>query len=44
MSQASAIVLDAADAELIVISADHLNMIKFISRKDGGYEKMLRHL
>ncbi len=44
MPQASAIVLDAADAESVVIPADHLNMIKFASRKNGGYEKVSRHL
>ena len=44
MPQASAVVLGAADAEPVVISADHLNMIKFAFRKDGVYEKMSGHL
>ncbi|MCJ1346709.1 hypothetical protein MMC31_004927 [Peltigera leucophlebia] len=40
----SAIVPGAADAESIAIPADHLNMVKFSSREDGGYEKVSEHL
>ncbi|MCJ1348933.1 hypothetical protein MMC31_007166, partial [Peltigera leucophlebia] len=40
----SAIVPGAADAESIAIPADHLNMVKFASREDGGYEKVSEHL
>ena len=40
----SAIVRGAADAESIAIPADHLNMVKFPSREDGGYEKVSEHL
>lgn len=42
--QASAIVPGAADAESIAIPADHLNMVKFASREDAGYEKVSGHL
>lgn len=42
--QASAIVPGAADAESVAIPADHLNMVKFTSREDGGYEKVSGHL
>lgn len=41
---ASAIIPGIADAEPIAISADHLNMVKFISRDDIGYEKVSGHL
>ena len=44
MSQASAVVSGAADAEPVAISTDHLNMIKFAFRKDGEYEKVSEHL
>lgn len=44
MPQASAVVPGAADAEPVAIPADHLNMVKFASRKDGGYEKVSGHL
>ncbi len=44
MPQASTIVSGAADAEPVAISADHLNMVKFASRKDEGYEKVSGHL
>ncbi len=33
-----------ADAKLVSIPADHLNMIKFASREDGGYKKVSGHL
>ena len=42
--QASAIVPGAADAEPVAIPANHLNMVKFVSREDGGYEKVSGHL
>lgn len=41
---ASAIVPGVADAEPIAIPADHLNMVRFTSREDGGYEKVSGHL
>ncbi len=42
--KASAVVPGVADAEQIAIPADHLNMVKFASREDGGYEKVSGHL
>jgi len=42
--QASAVVPGTADAEPVAIPADHLNMVKFASRRDGGYEKVSGHL
>ncbi|KAI9686996.1 MAG: hypothetical protein M1822_002749 [Bathelium mastoideum] len=42
--RASAVVPGAADAEAIVIHADHINMVKFNSRKDGGYKTVSGHL
>ena len=42
--QASATIPGIADAEPIAIPADHLNMVKFASREDGGYEKVSGHL
>ena len=44
MPRSSAVVPGAADAESIAIPADHLNMVKFASREDGGYEKVSEHL
>ena len=44
MPRPSAVVPGAADAESIAIAADHLNMVKFASREDGGYEKVSGHL
>lgn len=44
MPRPSAVVPGAADAEAIAIPADHLNMVKFASREDGGYEKVSGHL
>ncbi|MCJ1425603.1 hypothetical protein MMC29_003503 [Sticta canariensis] len=41
---ASAIIPGVADAESVAIAADHLNMIKFTSREDSGYEKVLGQL
>lgn len=41
---ASAIVPGIADAEPVAILADHLGMVKFSSREDGGYEKVSGHL
>ncbi|MCJ1429258.1 hypothetical protein MMC29_007171 [Sticta canariensis] len=41
---ASAIIPGVPNAEPIAIPADHLNMVKFTSRKDGGYEKVSGHL
>lgn len=34
----------AADAEPIVIHADHINMVKFSSRQDNGYKTVSGHL
>ena len=42
--KASAVVPGVADAEPISIPADHLNMVKFASREDGGYKKVSGHL
>ena len=44
MLQASAIVPGPADAESVAIPANHLNMVKFASRKDVRYEKVSGHL
>lgn len=33
-----------ADAEHIAIPANHLDMVKFPYREDGGYEKVSGHL
>lgn len=42
--RASAVVPGAADAEPIVIHADHINMVKFISERDSGYKTVSGHL
>ncbi len=42
--RASAVVPGAADAEPIVIHADHINMVKFASKEDNGYRTVLGHL
>lgn len=42
--RASAVVPGAADAESIAIPANHINMVKFPSNEDGGYEKVSGHL
>ena len=42
--RASAVVPGAADAEPIVIHADHINMVKFVSEEDNGYKTVLGHL
>lgn len=42
--QASAIVPGSADAERIAVQADHIKMVKFASRDDGGYRKVSGHL
>lgn len=44
MLQASAVVFSTADAKLMVISADHLNMIKFASHQNREYKKVSEHL
>ena len=44
MPRSSAVVPGAADAESIAIPADHLNMVKFASREDVGYERVSEHL
>jgi hypothetical protein len=42
--RASAIVPGAADAEPIIIHADHINMVKFASKEDNGYRTVSGHL
>lgn len=37
--RASAVVAGAADAESIVIHADHINMVKFESEGNSGYKR-----
>jgi hypothetical protein len=32
------------DAEAVAIPANHRNMVKFASSRDGGYEKVSGHL
>ena len=44
MPIASAVVQGVADAEPVAISANHLDMVKFASKADGGYEKVLEYL
>lgn len=34
----------AADAEPVVIHADHINMVKFASKHDNGYKTVSGHL
>ena len=41
---ASAIVPGAANAEALAIPGDHLSMVKFGSREDGGYQTVSGHL
>ncbi|MCJ1426602.1 hypothetical protein MMC29_004505 [Sticta canariensis] len=41
---ASAIIPGVADAEPLAMPADHVNMIKFTSRENCGYEKVSGHL
>jgi hypothetical protein len=41
---ASAVVSGVADAEPVAIAGDHINMVKFLSTSDGGYEKILEYL
>jgi hypothetical protein len=42
--RASAVVPGSADGEPIAIHADHVNMVKFESRADGGYKTVSDHL
>ncbi|KAH6986817.1 hypothetical protein EDB80DRAFT_183685 [Ilyonectria destructans] len=42
--RASAVVPGQADAEPIVIHADHKNMVKFLSKQDVGYTTVSEHL
>lgn len=42
--RASAVVPGQADAEPIVIHADHKNMVKFLSEQDVGYVTVSEHL
>ena len=41
---ASAVVPGVADAEPVAIAENHINMVKFLSTSDGGYEKILEYL
>lgn len=43
MPRALAVVPGQADAEPIVIHANHSNMVKFDSQKDVGYETVSEH-
>jgi hypothetical protein len=40
----SAVVQGAADAEQIMIHANHKEMVKFQSKEDSNYEKVSDHL
>jgi hypothetical protein len=42
--RASAVVPGAADAEPIVVHADHINMVKFASKEDNGYKTVSGYL
>jgi hypothetical protein len=42
--RASAVVPGAADAEPIVIHANHIDMVKFPSKEDNGYKTVSGHL
>uniref|UniRef100_A0A8H7TR42 DUF676 domain-containing protein n=1 Tax=Bionectria ochroleuca TaxID=29856 RepID=A0A8H7TR42_BIOOC len=42
--RASAVVPGHADAESIVIHNDHINIVKFASKQDSGYEKISEYL
>ena len=42
--RASAVVPGAADAEPIVIHADHIHMVKFASKEDNGYRTVSGHM
>jgi hypothetical protein len=42
--KASAVVPGAADAEQIMIHADHKEMVKFESKENNGYETVSDHL
>ena len=44
MPHASAVVPGHADAEAVAIPANHLDMVKFASRENGGYEKVSGYL
>ena len=44
MPRSSAVVPGVADAEEVLIHADHINMVKFASELDDGYKKISRHL
>jgi hypothetical protein len=42
--RASAVVPGAADAESLVIHADHIRMVKFESKENSGYKTVSGHL
>jgi hypothetical protein len=42
--QASAVIPGATDAEPVVMHSDHVNMVKFKSRLDEGYKKILDYI
>jgi len=44
MPHASAVVPGNTDTETVAIPANYFNIIKFVSRRDGGYIRVFRHL
>lgn len=44
MPIASAVVPGVADAEPVAIAENHINMVKFLSKSDSGYEKISEYL
>ena len=44
MPKVSAVVPGAADSEPIAIPADHINMVKFVSKLDHGYKTVSGHM
>ena len=44
MPRASAVVPGAVDAEPIAIHADHINMVKFMSKEGNSYKTVSGHL
>ena len=42
--KASAVVPGMADAEPIVIHADHINMVKFAAKEENGYRTVSGHI
>ena len=44
MPRESAVVPGAANTETMAIHADHMNMVKFATKEDRGYETVSGHL